>query len=1561
MPPTTYAPTSYTAETSDYESDDDLILKIDLNNAASHQAIYTAKRATTNFRRRDEYRQESLGIVASTLYRDDDGMSLRVITSPKKSDPDEQTSTRERWVHLQTEGIDFERYEHFVMNILLQHNAELIPVVLYLLRKIRHEYEESSAYGCYIKPGTTLRCDGMDQSKRDKPDLSAIFMSVPYFDIGKWKPPNAPDESLHLPRGLFQSWYTQEAAMDRDGDQMFRKFKGVKAHEYLRVPQLWALVLNSEIIITCGPSALSDTFKEHIDFVEEASLLSNGPSLVQITDYQRRVTYLPIARCKTFLNLRQSIKECLEDSGIDLDDVLLHLGDTTDEIKGKEWPAIIKAETSVIVRVRIRLRNTPAIVSLDDSRLIETAGLSSEDEDEASENKMALIIRDPSKEWPHSATQYAARVQKADAALKRLATEGYIVNQTASLAPGNDEIGAKQPTVFKRPSKVGSNSSVETDSEKPDDKEEHSRPIDVDTVSASYSDITGLIAGTQSSHSRDESLDEGKLDSVPGVLHGDDNNDDLSGEERRPSTTSEDQESSRLNRAETFQPTVESDAEGSQKHSSIHAWIDSLPEEKPKESSNRRSESVASKKTTLPSVSNTNEDKISRDNSEVEVTVGDSEKGLRQVVKEEITAALKRDEDQKRTEEEKLDALMRERLARFGFQENQIQAMVDPTKHISEPGRTPANPLRLNQPPTYTRIQKKYLDIETLKYYDLPYEINVDDGYITILREMSQKESEILFEHTRRLRERRGGFDKLLIEENANTRSSSAPWRNLRTAKKFSSRKKAAKRFDEDFYLADRSKSIWEPESGKNWSDDQGLEHNKDTVPPTENTDLKANPEVPPFLAWPTTFSDETDESTASKNNALRRNNEEDLTQLTLAAINKHITKTRSDGSDIPISTHHPFLAVYKSGVAFIDVPELTFISMSSKMGPINDLAQEKEQHKTTLLEMGDEFDFFQTLIRRDGGGEQVNTASDVPGVSKGKLKVSAKAPRRRVVQWQLSALVSERDSFTSTLQQLIDQFVPSYYPHPLLRRCWGSLDAIKEEIEGLFAENEAHRRKEMNDDSALIYVVRDIPFKDYFSKNQLEGLLVDVDKCPTCVRGTQHADIDDAYQHLHQSHAKGTGPVTDSRRIRLGHWLVSTAGMELERLNTEMLQLIQSLHNRALKLLTKSIDIRNSVVGENNEKDRKFLLPAALVKAAERIFQFIYTALYTVRFLRQQKQGTAALTGGPSIQTQDNLALADHYGAAADNQLSKAQNELMLMAYTGSTDGTSVVHYITSTPETTILIGILHLLTRDVYGDSQIQDLYRSHLSSLRYGAIKNPSKRIFRELFLMEEELEIVESVLTQQLNAMQGLQRLLNNRSYRITDRMRVNNFERLEQAAFRAYEVEHRDVGRDIKKIQSQITKTAQVLRYNLEIAEEGQSKAILVFTLVTIIFLPLSFVAGLFGMNTRDIRDLDYDQSLFWAVALPLTALIGGISLLVAYGRLDERFEELSQSLREKKGHRSHLPDLSIIRRSRDEEDVDMMESKALSSAGAARSRKTARRSTIVVKPAKKRLPKPSRR
>ena len=79
---------------------------------------------------------------------------------------------------------------------------------------------------------------------------------------------------------------------------------------------------------------------------------------------------------------------------------------------------------------------------------------------------------------------------------------------------------------------------------------------------------------------------------------------------------------------------------------------------------------------------------------------------------------------------------------------------------------------------------------------------------------------------------------------------------------------------------------------------------------------------------------------------------------------------------------------------------------------------------------------------------------------------------------------------------------------------------------------------------------------------------------------------------------------------------------------------------------------------------------------------------------------------------------------------------------------------------------------------------------------------------------------------------------------------------------------------------ELSKRAKVLEdQNVRLVEtlaDDNNRAILVFTLITIFFLPLSFVATFFGMNVVGINPTKSTTSHFWVIGAPLT---GGISII----------------------------------------------------------------------------------
>lgn len=90
-----------------------------------------------------------------------------------------------------------------------------------------------------------------------------------------------------------------------------------------------------------------------------------------------------------------------------------------------------------------------------------------------------------------------------------------------------------------------------------------------------------------------------------------------------------------------------------------------------------------------------------------------------------------KEEKEKKEAEEKLQEEMRKRLAKFGYTENQIEVMIDEEKakkYREGRGRSPRGgngqlvAFRGERAPVYAKIHRDYLSVDTLIYYDIPYE-----------------------------------------------------------------------------------------------------------------------------------------------------------------------------------------------------------------------------------------------------------------------------------------------------------------------------------------------------------------------------------------------------------------------------------------------------------------------------------------------------------------------------------------------------------------------------------------------------------------------------------------------------------------------------------------------------------------------------------------------------------------------------------------------------------------------------------------------------------------------
>ena len=91
------------------------------------------------------------------------------------------------------------------------------------------------------------------------------------------------------------------------------------------------------------------------------------------------------------------------------------------------------------------------------------------------------------------------------------------------------------------------------------------------------------------------------------------------------------------------------------------------------------------------------------------------------------------EKEKKKKQEKEIEDEMRRKMAKVGFQDNQIEAVLHPRKADRLPaGALPDNPIVTStavtttttnfRPPTYVKIHKDHIDIETLRYFGLRWE-----------------------------------------------------------------------------------------------------------------------------------------------------------------------------------------------------------------------------------------------------------------------------------------------------------------------------------------------------------------------------------------------------------------------------------------------------------------------------------------------------------------------------------------------------------------------------------------------------------------------------------------------------------------------------------------------------------------------------------------------------------------------------------------------------------------------------------------------------------------------
>ncbi|KAK2797190.1 hypothetical protein FQN50_009289 [Emmonsiellopsis sp. PD_5] len=296
-------------------------------------------------------------------------------------------------------------------------------------------------------------------------------------------------------------------------------------------------------------------------------------------------------------------------------------------------------------------------------------------------------------------------------------------------------------------------------------------------------------------------------------------------------------------------------------------------------------------------------------------------------------------------------------------------------------------------------------------------------------------------------------------------------------------------------------------------------------------------------------------------------------------------------------------------------------------------------------------------------------------------------------------------------------------------------------------------------------------------------------------------------------------------------------------------------------------------VAASGNQNNISYGIPPALFQVFTHLVMFyVYQGLARVARKGEYAEDIS-VTGDKCTDTlQDLLADAHQQMLIQRNIMSNRDN----------------VSYAALEPETLLSLIIENMMERPLQIDeaeTDITRIYSEYMSQLDVQLQRYPGVKAFGKLRLLREELNIIASALERQYKLVLAYSQLPDEP----TDELDDGGADRPSYSTNLRRETVRRTLNSlqqkldDIRELERRANHMQFLAQQLISISNESKDKAILLFTTVTVIFLPLSFVTSYLGMNVSDIRDVDWSQSLFWIIAIPLTTIIMLIVLWVSWG------------------------------------------------------------------------------
>ncbi|KAI1140800.1 hypothetical protein F5Y05DRAFT_402884 [Hypoxylon sp. FL0543] len=493
------------------------------------------------------------------------------------------------------------------------------------------------------------------------------------------------------------------------------------------------------------------------------------------------------------------------------------------------------------------------------------------------------------------------------------------------------------------------------------------------------------------------------------------------------------------------------------------------------------------------------------------------------------------------------------------------------------------------------------------------------------------------------------------------------------------------------------------------------------------------------------------------------------------------------------------------------------------------------------------------------------------------------------------------------TSQELLGTFLPREGSAPIQKVCkrfWGALDEIFRHI--LWSRVDATHQAQ--------WAIRSFTPTSTLSKALPRAptnkkTFADCNACKSKKIYKPHVE---ALDHLHSEHlsclayGKNKRPYDDPCFV----WLRHCKGSQIHQArNKEVIDTVSQFLEELTNVKDLAMELHYLVATtsrQGSESESRPFLPERVFFAFQEIMSMYFFTSRQLSFinrlgtLQSSKEKLQVGSYWRKIRSSESDAQAVFTRACELLENSKA--DIILSGITTRSPDTLGIESVG--PHFLAAALAANLQNRPLLPDTETDavQLYHEYTSKLRYQAYRRPRRRVFLEIHRLQEDLEALQNVVSSQLQVLDNYKRLLAPGSYRVTDSSRKGLF-RIESRYIDSQIDRLRDKSEELRVQRERTNFLKEQVKQTIEILEENHGKAIRVFTLVTVFFLPLSFISSFFGMNTTDIRDTDYDQRFFWTVAIPVTFVV--LALAFFYGYKGDSIEERILTLMHARSERRH--------------------------------------------------------